>query len=122
MVTTFVHQAGDPFARCIYSGSIAFPDFVELCKAIRKFSEENNVSRVLLDGTRATGDLSLLERYMLGDKATDLIGFRLRLSICGPKGLVREDKFGVMVARRRGAQVNIFTDLSLAERWLLEGD
>lgn len=114
------NKSGDAYARCVYSGSIELPYFIELGKEIRKFSDKNKIYLFLLDLTKASGDLSLLDRYFLGEQAVAILGFKIKLSILAREDQMYPDKFGVRVARSRGAEVNVFTNLEEAEQWLLD--
>jgi len=115
----FFYKPGDPFARYTHSGSIELPYFIELGKKIREFSDKNKIFLILLDLTKASGDLSLLDRYFLGEQAVTILGLKIKLSIFCREDQMYRDKFGARVANSKGAKVNVFTDLDEAEKWLI---
>jgi hypothetical protein len=81
---------------------------------------ERRAGLVLIDVTRYSGTLSTLDRYeigMIGQK----FGTHVRRVAClaNPE-VIDPQKFAVKVARNRGLEVDIFSERSEAEAWLLE--
>jgi hypothetical protein len=77
-------------------------------------------NKLLLDFTETYGDLSLMERYLLANKAEIFIIFNLlKIAAIGRPEQFDNKRFGEMVARNRWVDARMFTNLKDAEEWLL---
>jgi hypothetical protein len=80
-----------------------------------------NKNKLLLDFTDTYGDLSLADRYQLGDKAEIFMMYNLiRVAVVGRLEQFDRKKFGEMVARNRWLDARVFASAEDAEAWLLE--
>jgi hypothetical protein len=74
---------------------------------------------VLLDARAATGLLSLMDRFFIGETHARVRAF-VPLAVVGVEPLVEPGHFGALVARNRGAVVQIFGDIADARAWLAQ--
>jgi hypothetical protein len=72
---------------------------------------------VLVDVRGLTGSMTFVDRYRAGYKAANS-GIVVPVAVVGNEPLVDPSRLGEMVARNRGANVKVFTELADAERWL----
>src|SRR5215467_13947964 len=79
-------------------------------------------NKLLLDFTNTHGELSLAERYWLGDKAeTFMFHDLIKVAVVGRPEQLDWEKFGELVARNRAVTARVFTIAEDAEEWLLKG-
>lgn len=90
-----------------------FDEIAERCKRANK-------NKLLLDFTEASGEVSLADRYFLGDKAQILSRRRLKVATVATRRQIDPQKFAELVARNRGVDLRAFTNVEDAEEWLLE--
>jgi hypothetical protein len=84
----------------------------EHCKCAKK-------NKLLLDFTETHGDLSLADRYHLGDKAEIFMVYKLiKVAVLGRPEQFDYKKFCEMVARNRWLGARLFTSVEDAEKWL----
>ena len=70
----------------------------------------------------ARGPISTLDRYRLGSSVIAFAGKLRKVAAVGQPKFIDPEKFGEQVARNRGVNVRVFSDLGEAQRWLLETD
>src|SRR5262245_63392095 len=88
-------------------------------KSIAGHCQRANKNKLLLDFTETHGELSLADRYRLGDKSEIFMIFKLIkvAVVCRPEQFDYY-KFGEMVARNRWLDTRLFTSVEDAEKWL----
>jgi hypothetical protein len=92
-----------------------FASIAEHCKRAKK-------NKLLLDFTQTHGDLSLADRYLLGDKAEIFMIYKLiKVAAVGRPEQLDSTKFGETVARNRWVNFRVFTNVEDGEEWLLLG-
>ena len=109
------------------------PDYlaVRLAGATREASEQFELiaehcdraskNKLLLDFTHTYGDLSLAERYWLGDRAETFMFHKLiKVAVVGRPEQLDYQKFGEKVARNRWVNAYVFTNVEEAKEWLLK--
>lgn len=102
-----------------FGGALDVPNFHRQVQAAVLACRERGRRRLLLDGTRMTGMPSTLERFQLGEQgAAAAAGVLDRVAIVARPDQIDPQKFGVLVARNRGLQVDVFPEAALAEAWL----
>ena len=116
MATKFTQE--EKFVRCVHDGSYAYDEFREVVKAAAAYCRECGARNLLLDFSRAQGDLSFYDRYKLGEESPALVGFGLRVAVYGRPDQIHPEKIGELVARNRGAAVRVFADPAKAEAWI----
>lgn len=80
---------------------------------------------LLIDVNNITGTIPLTDRFKFSESITGyFIEFALgkihRVAIVGQEPIIDHDRFGETVARNRGLNVYVFTDLQQAIQWLAE--
>ena len=82
-------------------------------------------SKVLIEVTGVTGNISLTDRFQYSNFLSDYyeehaLGKVNKIAVVGSDLNVHSEKFGQIVARNRGANVCVFTDMDKAVNWLTE--
>ena len=90
-----------------------FESIAENCKRTK-----NN--KVLIDTTKAAGEISLLERFLMGERTQTFARYGLKVACFETPKRIDPQRFGEMVARNRGVNLRVFTDFNAAEEWLLK--
>jgi hypothetical protein len=78
--------------------------------------------KLLLDLSGIQGPISMADRYDLGVRGAALAGDLRKVAVFAPPELIDRDKFGIRVARNRGATADIFPAREEAVAWLLSDD
>jgi hypothetical protein len=76
----------------------------------------------LLDFRGLAGEPTMAERYELAVRVADMQAGRsprIRVAVLGHEPLIHPERFGEIVATRRGAVARTFTEETLALDWLL---
>jgi hypothetical protein len=103
--------------------------FIGACtaeEALRQFElivehcERANKNKLLLDFTEAQTELSLADRYFLGEGAKIFARHTSKVATVGRPEQFDSRRFGEMVARNRWINLRTFTNAEDAARWLLE--
>jgi hypothetical protein len=76
--------------------------------------------KVLIDTTRAEGKVSFVERFLLGEKTRVFAFHGIKVAFVDRPERIDPQKFGELVARNRGVDIRIFSDLQAAKEWLLK--
>ena len=90
-----------------------FESIVEHC-------ERANKNKLLLDFTEAQAEISLVDRYFLGERAKIFARKASKVATVGRPEQLDQRRFGEMVARNRWVNVRTFTNAEDAAKWLLE--
>jgi len=90
-----------------------FESIVEHC-------ERRNKNKLLFDFTEAQLEISLADRYFLGERAKIFGRQASKVAAVGRPEQLDSRRFGEMVARNRWVNVRSFTNYEDAEKWLLE--
>jgi anti-anti-sigma regulatory factor len=90
-----------------------------LAETIADAARAASSKAVLLDVRAATGFLSLMDRFFIGETHARVRAF-VPLAVVGVEPLVEPGHFGALVARNRGAVVQIFGDIADARTWLAQ--
>ena len=77
-------------------------------------------NKTLLDVTGAHKESSLADKYFLGEKSQIFARYKLKVAYVNRPERVDPNGFGEMVARNRGVNVRVFTNVEDAEEWLLK--
>jgi hypothetical protein len=80
---------------------------------------------LLIDVNKIAGTIPLTDRFKFSESITGYfiqyaLGKIHRLAVVGQEPIVDPDRFGETVARNRGLNVYVFTDLQQALQWLSE--
>ena len=90
-----------------------FETIVEHCERADK-------NKLLLDFTEAQTEISLTDRYFLGERAKIFARKASKIATVGRPEQIDPRRFGEMVARNRWVNVRTFTNAEEAAKWLLE--
>jgi hypothetical protein len=91
----------------------------EQFEVIAEFCDRASKNKLLLDFTYTHGELSFVERFLLGAQAETFMFHNLnKVAVVGRPDQLDCDKFGEMVARNRWVNARVFTSLRAAKRWL----
>ena len=105
--------------RSMFSGEVALDAAREHLQNIFDTTKERQLHKVLIDCLAIQGQLTTLERYQLGTWAARYIhqlGINLRTAFLGVPPVV--DGFGLLVARNRGLNAQLFSAIPDAQKWL----
>ncbi len=88
---------------------------------IGEFCERTNKNKILFDFTGAPTRIYLMERYFLGVESQDFMLYKLtKVAVVARPEQLDPKKFGETVARNRGVNALVFTNVEDAEKWLLK--
>lgn len=76
--------------------------------------------KLLLDFRGAQGDVCVVDRYYLGERSQIFARHRLKVATVAIREQIDPQKFGELVARNRGVNMCVFTDVQAAEEWLFK--
>jgi len=100
------------------SGEYDRADFTSYAALILKECGKQNVHKVLVNALNVTGtDLSIMERYIVGETVAQLFPPSIKLAVVWPEEDI--NRFAETVAVNRGVFVRVFPDIATAEHWLL---
>jgi hypothetical protein len=86
---------------------------------IAEHCKRTNKNKLLLDYAEAHGEVSLADRYFLGEEAQIFARYGLKVASVATQEQIDPRRFGEMVAQNRGVNVRGFTNVKDAEKWLL---
>jgi len=83
----------------------------------------HNKSKILIDTTDITGSIPFINRFQFSEVLYNYIrkyalGKVNRIAVLGKEPIVDKEKFGEIVAKNRGVNVRVFTDMSQALIWI----
>jgi len=90
-----------------------FGSIAERCRTEKRSKTLINLSGIKLNPTFS-------ERYQAGERAVVFAEYRIKLAVVAEPEMMDPGRLGEMVARNRGVDVRVFSDLASAEKWLLE--
>lgn len=106
-----------------FNGAWNLDHFPALLETIRKECGARQCALLLVDLlTLKNQEISTFERYRMGLGAASLASGIRRLAALARPDQIDPQRFGETVARNRGMNIRVFTDLGTAQSWLLEGD
>jgi hypothetical protein len=87
---------------------------------IAKHCMRANKNKLLLDFAETHGEVSLADRYFLGEEAQIFAHYMLKVATVDRAERIDPRRFGEMAAQNRGVNVRAFTSVEDAEEWLLK--
>ena len=90
---------------------------------IAEHCKRANKNKLHLDFTEVHevhGEVSLADRYFLGEEAQIFARYKLQVAVAYKPDRLENHRFGELVARNRGVNVLVFTNVEDAEKWLLK--
>ena len=96
---------------------------MDMYQQILRTAADQNLSRILIDCRKVKGDISVLERYITSTYGAELClkyitTIRFKISMVGEEPPLDPERFGETVARNRGVDVLVTTELEEAYNWL----
>ena len=111
----------DRFVWARLSGQWTLDKMEFLLEAILEECGRRNQEDVLIDFTGVGNEkLSFFERVRMGLGILRLKGKLGKVAVAGPSQLIDREKIGERLARNRGLNLLVFSDLDAAQRWLVE--
>ena len=90
-------------------------------EAIAERCESANKNKLLLDFTEVQAEISLADRYFLGDAAQIFLDYKLiKVAAVARPERVDPQRFAERVIRNRWVNARTFTNVEDAEKWLLK--
>ena len=90
-------------------------------RAFEIAAREDRVA-ILVDARLVTGNPpTLMDRYQMGVHVAELEsgpGPRIRVALVSNEPMIHPQRFGEVIAKSRGAQARVFTDLDEAMAWI----
>ena len=83
----------------------------------------HNKSKILIDIIDITGSIPSFDRFQYSESLCDYIrkhalGKVNKIAVVGKEPIVDKERFGEIVAKNRGVNVRVFTDMSQASIWI----
>jgi hypothetical protein len=89
-------------------------------ESIAEHCERANKNKLLLDFTEARGEISLADRYFLGERTKIFKRNASKVAAVGRPEQLDHRRFGETVAKNRLVNLRVFTNVEDAHAWLLE--
>lgn len=125
MSFTFKHEQKENYLLAVIEGGFTLDSAMLAIEETFKKCIELNLQKILVDASRATGNLTTMDRYQFGEAFAEIqkqyilkSGSKLRTVIYARSNLIEEKKFGETVGLNRGANIKVTTDLAEAKSWL----
>ena len=95
------------------AGKQCIDTMVEACRQLQ-------IRQALLDCRKMTGEIQILESFMVAQYGGKMRGFIAKTALVGREDQMFPDNFVENVAVNRGVNLKIFTDIEEAKDWLKE--
>lgn len=89
-------------------------------ESLAEHCKRANKNKLLLDFLEAHGEISFMDRYFLGDEAQIFKRYNLQVATANRPEHLDEEKFAEIVARNRGVNFRVITNVEDALEWLLK--
>jgi regulator of replication initiation timing len=107
----------DQYLKIHLSGGNLYAEIGEILTTIKRLSEENSRTRILIDAVNVSG-LSEMEKYFIGEQSANMFGHKTKAVIVSKPELI--NKFLENVVVNRGGRLRVLSSEQEALRWLLE--
>ena len=118
MSDTVTFEDRGQFVYCRYTGPFELDPLVDASKEVSVFCKSQEYSAVLVDISESFGDLGDFMRFKHGATASEFVSKDLKIALLARSDQFR-DRFWENVTRNRSLQTKVFTDLEMAEKWVL---
>lgn len=116
------HEIEGPYIHFYCEGPFEMDAVLEVFSNVFNLASEKELGAILVDGMEMHGvPPKTYDRYKMGEYIAELCrnyGRPVRIAVAGKVPLVDPERFGETVARNRGANGRVFTDLEEAKAWL----
>jgi hypothetical protein len=89
-------------------------------ESIAEHCKRTKNNKLLIDITRLDAKVSLVDRFFAGERLSIFARNGIKVAVVARPEQVDPQKFGILVARNRGVNVDGFSDFQAAEEWLLK--
>jgi hypothetical protein len=103
-----------------YIGQYTMAAVWEKFELIAEQCERASKDKLLIDFTRGQAEIQFADRYFLGERSEVFALHRLKVAVVATREHIDPEKFAELVARNRGVNVRVFTELQAAVEWLLK--
>jgi hypothetical protein len=121
IVATSAAHAG--YLRVECDGEFTPDSAIAVYERVFALAAESGQEAVLVDIRRLAGrEPTIAERYEQAVRLADLQAARtprIRFALLGHEPIIHPERFGEIVAARRGADMRVFTEEALALEWLV---
>lgn len=107
----------DEYIKIHLSGGNPYTELEEILMTIKRLSEENNRTKVLIDAFDLP-DVTDMEKFGIGELSAKILGSKTKFAMLRKPEHI--NKFMENVAVNRGVRLNILSDETKALRWLLK--
>ena len=110
----------EEYVRFDYTGEFSQAAGKKCIDAMVEASSQLQISKALLDCRKMTGEIKILESFMVAQYGGKMRGFLSKTALVGREDQMFPDNFVENVAVNRGVNIKIFTDIEEAIAWLKE--
>lgn len=108
----------DAYVRFDYTGEFSQAAGKQCIDAMVEACRRLQISKALLDCRKMTGEIEILEGFMVAQYGGKMRGFLTKTALVGREDQMFPDNFVENVAVNRGVNLKIFTDIEEAIAWL----
>ena len=108
----------DAYVRFDYTGEFSQAAGKQCIDAMVEACRRLQISKALLDCRKMTGEIEILEGFMVAQYGGKMRGFLSKTALVGREDQMFPDNFVENVAVNRGVNLKIFTDIEEAIAWL----
>ena len=110
----------DAYIRFDFTGDFSEATGKQCIDAMVEASSQLKHSRALLDCREMTGEIQIIESFMVAQYGVKMIGVLSKTALVGREDQMFPDNFVENVAVNRGVNLKLFTDVEEAIDWLKE--
>jgi hypothetical protein len=110
----------EAYVRFDYTGEFSEAAGKQCVDAMVEACSQLQFSKALLDCRKMTGEIQILESFMVAQYGGKMRGFLSKTALVGREDQMLPDNFVENVAVNRGVNLKIFTDIEEAIDWLKE--
>jgi hypothetical protein len=101
-----------------YSGEFRLAEAKTSVDAMLEACRQSGSTKVLFDCTAMCGELTVMDRFNVGQYASEKMDPRLKIAMVADKKYILPDNFFEVVARNRGIYMRVFSEKDEAIEWL----
>jgi hypothetical protein len=121
MKSDYVFEKNDNYMTLVISGEYDKNDFLSYPKLILEKCENENVDKILVDGSNLRGtNIPTMDRFFIAENIANLLRARVKLAVVWPKEHI--NRFAETVAVNRGSSMIVVDTIDAAHQWLLSED
>jgi hypothetical protein len=104
-----------------FTGTGAVKEVWQEFESIAERCRRANKNKLLLSVTEYHGEVSVADRYNIGDKAEIFAYYKvIKVAIAAKPERIDPQRFGEKVARNRWVNIRVFADIKDAVEWLVK--